>query len=147
MLSEKRLFHLHKSVATFCIALFVTFFSPHILYPATEQSYTREIELYVAEDKVYLLENIRQNITRPSEKTVVDALLCESGPEALEPTLPPAPRVANAGLKPSLLLLTPNSSQSQYPSQLNSSASGWRFPRAATARQTVSPSRLFALPT
>ncbi len=84
MLSEKRLFHLHKSVATFCIALFVTFFSPHILYPATEQSYTREIELYVAEDKVYLLENIRQNITRPSEKTVVDALLCESGPEAIE---------------------------------------------------------------
>jgi SPOR domain len=84
MLSEKRLFHLRKSVATFYIALFVTFFSPHILYPATEHSYAREIELYVAEDKVYLLENIRQNITRPSERTVVDALLCESGPEAIE---------------------------------------------------------------
>lgn len=84
MLSEKRLFHLGKSVATLCIALFVTLLSPQILYTATDHSYAREIELYVAEDKVYLLENIRQNITRPAEKMVVDALLCESGPEAIE---------------------------------------------------------------
>ncbi len=84
MLSEKRFFHLRKSAATLCIALSVALFSPPILYPAAERFYAREIEQYVAEDKVYLLENIQQNITRPSEKTVVDALLCESGPEAIE---------------------------------------------------------------
>ncbi len=84
MLSEKRLFHPGKSIATLCIALFATLLSPQILYTATDHSYAREIALYVAEDKVYLLENIRQNITRPAEKMVVDALLCESGPEAIE---------------------------------------------------------------
>ncbi len=82
MLSEKRLFHLRKNTATLCIALFVTLVSLPIL-SAEERSYAREIEQYVAEDKVYLLENIRQNITRPSEETVVDALLSESGPEAI----------------------------------------------------------------
>lgn len=84
MLSEKRLLHLRKSTASICIALFVTLFSLPILSPAEERSYAREIEQYVVEDKVYLLENIRQNITRPSEETIVDALLCESGPEAIE---------------------------------------------------------------
>ncbi len=84
MLSEKRLFHLRKSVSTLCIALSIALFSPPLNSPADERSYAREIEQYVDEDKVYLLENIRQNITRPSEKTVVDALLCESGPEAIE---------------------------------------------------------------
>jgi len=84
MLSEKRLFHLRKSLATLCIALSIALFSPPIHSQAVERSYAREIEQYVDEDKVYLLENIRQNITRPSEKTVVDALLCESGPEAIE---------------------------------------------------------------
>ncbi len=84
MLSEKRLFHLRKSTAALCIALFVTLSSLPILSPAEDRSYAREIEQYVAEDKVYLLENIRQNITRPSEETIVDALLSESGPEAIE---------------------------------------------------------------
>ena len=84
MLSEKRLFHLRKSAATLCIVLSIALFSPPIFSPAAERSYAREIGQYVDEDKVYLLENIRQNITRPAEKTVVDALLCESGPEAIE---------------------------------------------------------------
>ena len=84
MLSEKRLFRLRKSAASLCLALSVMFFSPPVLHCAEERSYAREIQQYVDEDKVYLLENIRQNITRPSEKTVVEALLCESGPQAIE---------------------------------------------------------------
>ena len=84
MLSEKRLFHLRTNTAALCIALFVSLFFLPILSKAEERSYAREIEQYVAEDKVYLLENIRQNITRPSEETVVEALLSESGPEAIE---------------------------------------------------------------
>ena len=84
MLSEKRLFRLRKSAASLCIALSVTFFSPPVLHCAEERSYAHDIQQYVDEDKVYLLENIRQNITRPSEKTVVEALLCESGPQAIE---------------------------------------------------------------
>jgi hypothetical protein len=62
----------------------LAFFSPPILHSAEEHSYAREIQQYVDEDKVYLLENIQQNITRPAEKIVVDALLCESGPQAIE---------------------------------------------------------------
>ena len=84
MLSEKRLFHLRKSATTLCIVLSIALSSPPILSSAAERSYAREIGQYVDEDKVYLLENIRQNITLPSERTVVDALLCESGPEAIE---------------------------------------------------------------
>lgn len=84
MLSEKRLFHLRKSAAKLCIVLSIALSSPPILSSAAERSYAREIGQYVGEDKVYLLENIRENITRPSEKIVVDALLCESGPEAIE---------------------------------------------------------------
>jgi cell division septation protein DedD len=84
MFSEKRLFRLRKNATSLCIVLSVTIFSPPVLHCAEERSYGREIQQYVAEDKVYLLENIRQNITRPSEKTVVDALLCESGPQAIE---------------------------------------------------------------
>jgi cell division protein FtsN len=37
----------------------------------------------VDEDKVYLLENIRQKVTRPAEKTIIEALLSEDGPKAL----------------------------------------------------------------
>jgi hypothetical protein len=84
MLSEKMLLRLHKSVAPLCIALSIALFPLSLLYSAEERSYAREIKQYVAEDKVYLLENIQQNITRPSEKTVVEALLCESGPQAIE---------------------------------------------------------------
>jgi cell division septation protein DedD len=49
---------------------------------AAEPSHASEILQYVREDKVYLLEKIRHQITKPSEKTVVDALLSEDGPKA-----------------------------------------------------------------
>lgn len=45
-------------------------------------SYAPQIVQYVKEDKVYLLEKIRRQITKPSEKLVVQALLSEDGPEA-----------------------------------------------------------------
>lgn len=47
------------------------------------QSYASEIRQYVAEDKVYLLENIRQKVSKPSEKIVVEALLTYDGPKAV----------------------------------------------------------------
>lgn len=49
---------------------------------AAEPSHASEILQYVREDKVYLLEKIRHQITKPSEKFVVDALLSEDGPRA-----------------------------------------------------------------
>ncbi len=75
---------MRKSAASLCFALSVVLLSPPVLHSAEEHSYAQTIQQYVGEDKVYLLENIRQNITRPSEKMVVDALLCESGPQAIE---------------------------------------------------------------
>jgi|GEM_PF-169722 len=84
MLSEKRLLRIRKSAAQLCIALSVALFFPAILYAAEERSYAREIRKYVDEDTVYLLENTQQNITLPSERIVVEALLCESGPQAIE---------------------------------------------------------------
>jgi cell division protein FtsN len=45
-------------------------------------SYAPQIAQYVKEDKVYLLEKIRRQITKPSEKLLVQALLSEDGPEA-----------------------------------------------------------------
>jgi hypothetical protein len=48
----------------------------------TRNSYASEIVRDVREDKVYLLENIRHKVTKPSEKTLVDALLSEDGPKA-----------------------------------------------------------------
>lgn len=84
MLSEKRLLRIRKSAAQLCIALSVALFFPAILYAAEERSYAREIRKYIDEDTVYLLENTQQNITLPSERIVVEALLCESGPQAIE---------------------------------------------------------------
>ncbi|NTW51076.1 MAG: SPOR domain-containing protein [Chlorobiaceae bacterium] len=49
---------------------------------AAEPSHASEILQYVREDKVYLLEKIRRQITKPSEKMVVDGLLSEDGPRA-----------------------------------------------------------------
>jgi cell division septation protein DedD len=49
---------------------------------AAQTSYAPQILQYVREDKVYLLENIRKNLTIPSEKLVVEALLSEDGPQA-----------------------------------------------------------------
>ncbi|NTU54520.1 MAG: SPOR domain-containing protein [Chlorobiaceae bacterium] len=49
---------------------------------AAMTSYAPRILQYVKEDKVYLLEKIRRQITKPSEKTIVEALLTEDAPEA-----------------------------------------------------------------
>jgi cell division septation protein DedD len=84
MLSEKRLSRLRKSAVSLCFALSVSLSSPPMLHSAEERSYALTIQKYVNEDKVYLLENIQQNITIPSEKIVVYALLCESGPQAID---------------------------------------------------------------
>ena len=59
------------------------FFCPEGLLATDELSYAQEIQKDVAEDKVYLLENIRQKVTIPSEKTILDALFCEDGPQAI----------------------------------------------------------------
>ncbi len=83
MLSEKTLLCVRKSATPLCIALSVAFLFPSMLHSAEERSYALEIRKYVDEDTVYLLENMQQNITKPSEKTVVEALLCESGPQAI----------------------------------------------------------------
>jgi cell division protein FtsN len=49
---------------------------------AVELSYASEIAQDVREDKVYLLEKIRRQITNPAEKLLVEALLTEDGPKA-----------------------------------------------------------------
>jgi len=49
---------------------------------ADQTSYASEIAQDVREDKVYLLEKIRPQITKPSEKVLVEALLTEDGPKA-----------------------------------------------------------------
>ena len=44
--------------------------------------YSAQILQYVEQDKVYLLENLRSRVISNSEKTVIDALLTEDGPQA-----------------------------------------------------------------
>ncbi|NTW56696.1 MAG: SPOR domain-containing protein [Chlorobiaceae bacterium] len=70
-------------------AYLLLFLGLTVLYPAHSNLHAavdvynaRLIRQYVDEDKVNLLENIRQKFTRPSEKLVVEALLCEDGPKA-----------------------------------------------------------------
>jgi cell division protein FtsN len=60
--------------------MFFPFCQPSAM--AEEDSYASEIVQYVNEDKVYLLEKIRQQITKPSEQILVEALLTEDGPKA-----------------------------------------------------------------
>jgi len=55
---------------------------PQMVSGAARVSYTPQILQHVHEDKVYLLESLRKNLTIPSEKLVVDALLSEDGPQA-----------------------------------------------------------------
>jgi len=55
---------------------------PNTAVLAEEVSHASEIVQYVKEDKVYLLEKIRGQITKPSEKLLVQALLTEDGPQA-----------------------------------------------------------------
>ncbi len=83
MLTDRTKSLLRKSPATFCVALFVAFFCPPVLHSAGEPSYAEEIRRYVAEDKVYLLKNIRGKVTLPAEKLVIDALLSEDAPQAV----------------------------------------------------------------
>jgi len=83
MLSDKTKSILRKSPATLCVALSVALFLPPVVHSAGEPSYAEEIRRYVAEDKVYLLENIRQKVILPAEKLVIDALLSEDGPQAV----------------------------------------------------------------
>ena len=83
MLSNKILLLIRKSAAPFYVTLSLLLFTPSALNAAAGQSYSREIVQYVAEDKVYLLENIRGKITVPSEKTVTEALLAEDGQQAV----------------------------------------------------------------
>ncbi|MBN1278188.1 MAG: SPOR domain-containing protein [Chlorobiaceae bacterium] len=64
------------------LALTDTFICPRHELQATQTSYAPQILQYVQEDKLYLLENIRKNLSIPSEKLVVDALLTEDGPQA-----------------------------------------------------------------
>ena len=83
MIAENTICLFRKSITSLCVALSAILFFPMVLHAAGEHSYAQEIRQYVAEDKVYLLENIRQKVTIPSEKTVVEALLSEDGPQAL----------------------------------------------------------------
>ena len=83
MLSDTKKSILRKSPATLCVALSVALFFPPVLHSSGEPSYVEEIRRYVAEDKVYLLENIRQKVILPAEKLVIDALLSEDGPQAV----------------------------------------------------------------
>jgi len=83
MLSDKTKSILRKSPATLCVALFIALLFPTILHSTGEPSYAEEIRRCVAEDKVYLLENIRQKVILPAEKLVIDALLSEDGPQAV----------------------------------------------------------------
>lgn len=56
---------------------------PPLLHAAAEICNAGLIRQYVDEDKVYLLDNLRQKFSRPSEKLVIEALLSEDGPKAL----------------------------------------------------------------
>ena len=82
MFSEATTRMTRNNVALLGIALSLTLFSP-TLHAADVHSYAQEIQRDVAENKVYLLEKIRQKVTIPSEKTVLEALLSEDGPKAI----------------------------------------------------------------
>jgi len=60
----------------------VSMTQPSTAVMAEAASHASEILQYVKEDKVYLLEKIRRQLTKPSEKLVVEALLTEDGPQA-----------------------------------------------------------------
>jgi septal ring-binding cell division protein DamX len=83
MLFDSSMYRLSKSTTLQCVALYAVLFFPAILHAEESTSYVSQIQKYVDEDKVYLLENIRQKVTRPSEQTVIDALLSEDGPQAV----------------------------------------------------------------
>ncbi len=82
-LSDKTKSILRKSPATLCVALSIALFFPPVVHSTGEPSYAEEIRRCVIEDKVYLLQNIRQKVSLPAEKLVIDALLSEDGPQAI----------------------------------------------------------------
>ncbi|NTU44382.1 MAG: SPOR domain-containing protein [Chlorobiaceae bacterium] len=71
-----------KKILLQCVALLALLLLPTVLYALDNVSYAQEIRKYVDEDKVYLLENIRQKVTRKSEQIVIEAILSEDGPQA-----------------------------------------------------------------
>jgi len=66
------------------LVLFICLLFPPALSVAVERqnAFSAQILQYVEQDKVYLLENLRSRVTKNSEKTVINALLTEDGPEA-----------------------------------------------------------------
>jgi len=80
--SVKTMLSFHKLTRKFIIVLPAVLCLSNRALDAAPTSYNPQILQYVNEDKVYLLENIRKNISIPSEKLVVDALLSEDGPQA-----------------------------------------------------------------
>jgi len=74
---------LYKYVTAIFVLLPSMFTVAHQGLQAAQTSYAPQILQYVREDKVYLLENIRKNLSIPSEKLLVDALLSEDGPQAV----------------------------------------------------------------
>ncbi len=83
MLSENKTTRRHNKLVVLIMMLTATLFATHQLQAEEQHSFARQIRQYADEDKVYLLENIRQKVTIPSEKIVVDALLSEDGPKAV----------------------------------------------------------------
>ena len=83
MFYDKTICLIGKKMAGFSVVLSLVLCSSSVLHAADERSYAQDIQRDVAEDKVYLLENIRQKVTIPSEKTIVEALLSEDGPQAI----------------------------------------------------------------
>lgn len=84
MLSDKTTVLIRNIAAQLCLTFSVTIFCPPVLMnAASEQSYSKEIVRDVAEDKVYLLENLRQKVTLPGEKLILEALLSEDAPQAV----------------------------------------------------------------
>lgn len=68
----------------FLLLLMTIFLSPSSAHSAGALSFSRLITQAVNEDKIYLLETIRQKATINSEKTVIEALLTKDGPKAAE---------------------------------------------------------------
>jgi septal ring-binding cell division protein DamX len=83
MLFDLSICKLSKKSFLQCVVLFSALLSPAVLQAEDNPSYAAQIEEYVNKDKVYLLENIRQNVKRPSERTIIDALLSEDAPLAV----------------------------------------------------------------
>ncbi len=83
MFSDRTIYLIRIKSALLCTVLFIGLSGPIELHAAEEHSYAQKIQQAVADDKVYLLESFRQKVTIPSEKTFLEALFCEDGPQAV----------------------------------------------------------------